>query len=76
MVTLLKVKILGDVHTAEILTAKIYLRFGEAIVHIVSSDSLGNIYRVELDLSSRVFSGTSKYYITDAKHIGAVSIAA
>jgi hypothetical protein len=75
MVTLLQVKILGDVHTAEILTAKIYLRFGEAIVHMVSSDSLGHICRVEINLLSRMFS-TNKYYITDEKHIGAVSIAA
>ena len=41
MVTLLKVKIMDDVHTAEILTAKIYLRFGEAMVHIISSDCSG-----------------------------------
>ena len=76
METLLKVKIMDDVHTAEILAAKIYLRFGKDMVYMVSSDSLGQIYRIELNLSS-IFGTTSssKYYITDTKHLGAVSIA-
>lgn len=83
METLLKVKIMDDVHTAEILAAKIYLRSGLDLVYMVSSDSIGQIYRVELNLSS-IFGTTAfvggpsshKYYITDAKHLGAVSISA
>jgi len=46
------------------------------MVHIVSSDCAGLIFRVELNLSGfLVGTRSNKYYITDAKHLGAVSIA-
>jgi len=45
------------------------------MVHIVSSDCAGLIFRVELNVNAfLVGTSNSKFYITDAKHLGAVSI--